>query len=72
MLLAERELGQHGRGLISAQEKIWVPQRRGGGEPAPAVGAPLRDELGGEQWRSQNLEVGYSYFLNESTVIILP
>jgi hypothetical protein len=25
MLFAERELGQHGRGLISAQEKVRVP-----------------------------------------------
>jgi hypothetical protein len=47
-LLADRELGQDGRGLIATQEEIRVAQRGGGGEPATSIVASLRDELGGQ------------------------
>uniref|UniRef100_A0A0D9WHR7 Thioredoxin domain-containing protein n=1 Tax=Leersia perrieri TaxID=77586 RepID=A0A0D9WHR7_9ORYZ len=42
------DLGQDGGGLIAAEEEIGVAKRGGGGEAAPLVGAPLRDELGGQ------------------------
>ena len=57
MLFAERELGQHRRGLVATQEKIRVPQCGRGRQAAPAVGAPLRDELGGEVPASTRVEV---------------
>jgi len=56
-MTSEEERGRSGGDPPGAEEEA-------GGGDEPRDGAP--------QWRSQNLEVGYSYFLNESTVIILP